>query len=220
MELKCRINGVDYENVSQGEAFADELNETLDSGTLIISHQSLMSDLKPYDDVYIWDSQYEFLGFNEDKLYMKKKNQELIFVYNFDNREFENQNDREQKVFFKHLLVDNFSETMINIRDIGSNNKGVKDYSPIYEYKIQLQSETKGLEVVQLPNISITEPLNQVYKLTVWEYLQQYIKLYSPVYKKVKDENEKTWEFEKKYSLSPSLKTDFDNVYSWWKQNY
>lgn len=214
MNLKCRINNVDYENVSQGESFSDEFNETLDSGTLIISHQSFLENLKPYDDVYIWDSEYEFIGFDKDKLYMKKENTDYIFVYNWENWEFENKDNRDQKIFFKHLLVDNFSETMINIRDIEKQNKGVGDYAPIYEYKIQLMSETKGLEVVQLPNISITEPLNQAYKITVWEYLEKYINLYSPVYKKVKSEEEKTWEFEKKYSLSPALKVFFDNVYS------
>lgn len=214
MNLKCRINGIDYENVSQGESFADEFNETLDSGTLIISHQSFLENLKPYDDVYVWDSEYNFIGFDRDELYMKKDNVDYTFVYNWENWEFENKYNRDQKIFFKHLLVDNFSETMINIRDVENKNKGVGNYTPIYEYKIQLMSETKGLEVVQLPNVSITEPLNQLYKLTVWQYLEKYINLYSPVYKKVANETQKTWEFEKKYSLSETLKTIFENVYS------
>jgi hypothetical protein len=214
MNLKCRINGVDYENVSQGETFADEFNETLDSGSLIISHQHFLEDLKPYDDVYVWDAKYEFIGYNNDELYMKKNEENIVFKYNWENWEFENENDSNDKIFFKHLLVDTFSETMINLRDFQRQDTGVGDYKPVYEYKIQLMSETKGLEVVQLPNISVTEPLNQAYKLTVWEYLQKYINLYSPVYKKVANEEKKIWEFEKKYSISPTLKTFFDNVYS------
>lgn len=214
MELKCKINGITYENVVQGEAFDEEYNETLDSGSLVISHQTMIRDLKPYDDVYVWDSNYEFLGFDKDKLFMKKNDIEYTYIFDWDNREFILENDDFQKVFFKHLLVSNFSEKMINLKDFTQQGVGVGEYTPIYEYTIQLMSETKGLETVKLPNLSITEPLNQMYKVSVFEYMKRYISLYSPVYKKVKDEKEKTWEFEKKYSLSPSLEIIFGNIYS------
>lgn len=214
MELKCRINGQDFENISAGEAFSDEFNETLDSGTIVISHQEFLADLKPFDDVYIWDADYDFIGFDKEKLFMKKGETSYTFIYNHQNWEFENQNNSNERVFYKHLLVENFSETMINLRDIKNKNTGIGSCKPIYEYKIQLQSETKGLEVVQLPNVSVTEPLNQLYKKTIWEYLEQYIELYSPTYKKVKNASELTWEFEKKYSLSPSLEVLLNNVYS------
>lgn len=215
MELKCRINGIDYLNVSQGESFSDEFNETLDSGSLIISHQEYIENLKPHDDVFIWDSSYDFEGFNYDKLYMKKDGISYIFVYNPNTMEFEYTKDNSTiTVYYKHQLVENYSETMINLRDLTQKGKGVGQYKPIYEYKIQLMSETKNLEVVQLPNISVTEPLNQAKKISIWEYLNRYINLYSPVYKKVDDKILKTWKFEKKYKLSDSLKIIFDNAYS------
>ena len=214
MELKCKINRTVYENVVQGEAFAEEYNETLDSGSLIISHQRMIRDLKPYDDVYIWDSDYEFLGFDKEKLFMKKDNIEYTYIFDWDNREFVLETNPSQKIFFKHLLVSNFTEKMINLRDFTQTEKGVGNYTPIYEYTIQLFSETKGAEKVQVPNISITEPLNHAHKVSVYEYMRRYISLYSPVYKKVKNKEEKIWEFEKKYSLSPSLEVLFKNVYS------
>ena len=48
--------------------------------------------------------------------------------------------------FYKHLLIDNFTEERLN------------PTANLYKYKISLMSETKKLERIQLPNISITQP--------------------------------------------------------------
>lgn len=204
MKLKCRINENDYDIV-QGVAFSEEYNETLDSGSIILTHETQIK-MKPYDDVYIWDSKYNFVGYDDN-----------------GNSLFENVEQNESKnIFYKHLLVDSFSETMINLKDLNlsendyiqNGEKGVGDYEPIYEYKIQLFSETKALETVQIPNISITQPLNIKNKVSVWEYLNRYVNMYSPVYKKVLSYHDKTWEFVKKYKVSETLKSIFEDVYS------
>lgn len=172
MNLKCKINGKEY-NVAQGATFAEEYNETLDSGTIIIPHVKKIRDLMPFDDVFIYNSKSEFKGYGPGV---------------------------EMPKFYKHLLVDQFSEEIINL-DEG-----------IYTYKIELMSETKKLEVIQLPNISITQPLKKENKKSVYEYLIDFVDLYSPL-KKVSVDGEK-WTFKKKYSVDPELEKDFGNVYA------
>ena len=62
MKLKCRIHEKDYD-VVVGATFSEEYNETLDSGTIILDHIPKIKNLKPYDDVYIWNSDEEFNGY-------------------------------------------------------------------------------------------------------------------------------------------------------------
>lgn len=78
MKLKCRINEKEYDIVA-GSTFSEEYNETLDSGTIILDHVNKIEDLKPYDDVYIWDSDKNFDGFYNvgDKFYLQQKNVQL-----------------------------------------------------------------------------------------------------------------------------------------------
>lgn len=59
--LRARIHGVEYPIV-QGLTLSEEYNEQLDSGSLILSHVEKIENLKPYDDVYIYNG--EFNGFN------------------------------------------------------------------------------------------------------------------------------------------------------------
>ena len=61
MELKCRINGKEYK-ITQGVTFSEEYNETLDSGTVIISQIPKIEDIEPYDDVYIYDKEFNGYG--------------------------------------------------------------------------------------------------------------------------------------------------------------
>ena len=62
MNLTVRIHDKEYkEEVAQGITFSEEYNETLDSGTVRLTHvRGQIKDLKPYDDVYIYDSAYDF----------------------------------------------------------------------------------------------------------------------------------------------------------------
>lgn len=109
-----------------------------------------------------------------------------------------------ERGFYKHFLLDDYSYNIINIQD------------NIYKYTISLFSETKGLETIILPNETITPPLNINKARTVWEYLNDYVEMYSPLIKTVKYVSMETneWVYRRKYSLSPKLKSIFNNVYS------
>lgn len=307
MQLKCKINEIEY-NIVKGNTFSDEYNETLDSSSLVISHVSKIKNIKPYDDIFIYDNEFNGYPYNpyqvkkiyfnnvetidenwittefdennesyisiyvlkddlmsyienvklgsEVKINMKENNSEIEysinFIFNymssyfylspvdekwkeissslifyeelkngkqyycykkkksdlklipisiisfdlyFKNIEVENNNK-----FYKHFLVDQFVAEKINLQ------------KNIYTYKIQLFSETKGLEIVQLPNISITQPLKYEKKKSVWEYLNQFVDMYSPKIK-IADNNGK-WNYKNKYSVSYELKEIFDSVYS------
>lgn len=166
MKLKCRINGLDYDIV-QGASFVDNFNETLDSGTICLDQVRKINDIFPYDDVYIWNSDEEFVGYPDN-------------------------GGNPLPSFFKHMLIDSFSEELLTLEN------------ELYRYTINLFSETKKLEKIILPNISITQSLKQEEKRTCWFYLKKYLELYSPKYKKVLDSNEETWEYEQKYTISES----------------
>ena len=64
MNLKCKINGKEYEVLVQGNTLSDEYNETLDSGNIILAHINKIKKLKPYDDVFIYDN--EFNGYDRN----------------------------------------------------------------------------------------------------------------------------------------------------------
>ena len=287
MNLKCRINSVDY-NLVQGVTFSEEYNETLDSGSTIITHVGRIENLNPYDDIYIWNSDEEFDGFSQsrsiekninasvtkmsdgkfrllfdknlpalsnkisipiifmvteaniftnnyklqqgittDILYLVDENAttlselQLIAYYN-EKREvlgyyvdIENvytniyittnihvilSSDKVLPKFYRHLLIDQYTEEIVNIS------------KRIYKYKIELFSETKGLETIQLPNISITQPLNIKKKKSVYQYAKDFVNLYSPLIKvKFVDGS---WAFTQKYVLDDSIEEIFGSVYS------
>lgn len=104
--------------------------------------------------------------------------------------------------FYKHLLIDTFDEEIINFDE------------QLYKYRIQLFSETKKLETIPLPNISITQPLNIGLKKTVYDYIVDFVDMYNPVIKVVSDDVSKTWNYKKKYKVSTSLKNIYGKVYS------
>lgn len=191
MDLRATINGIQYD-ILQGATFAEEFNETLDSGSIIINNVQKIRDLMPYDDVFIYsftDPEYKFKG------------------YPFDL-------DNPRPKFYKHLLVDQFTEEVLRLGDREEDGR--------YKYKIELMSETKKLETIQLPNISVTQPIKGE-KRSVYKYAEIFVNLYSPTYKKaVYKANEDNsavvisneWADAVRYTLAPELKNIFDNVYS------
>lgn len=62
MEIYAKINATKYP-VSYGSSFNDELNETLDSGTIILPHVNEVLDIKPYDRIDIYDGDTYFKSF-------------------------------------------------------------------------------------------------------------------------------------------------------------
>ena len=173
MKLKCKINDIEYDIVLvQGNVFSEEYNETLDSGSIILSHVEKIEGLLPYDDVFVYDG----------------------------------------KSFERHLLVDKFTYERLNPSLHEESNK------IYYTYKIELFSETKGLETVQLPNISITQPKEFGNKHTknVLYYLEQFINMYSPLIKVRKLGGDDEWIYERKYVLDydEKFREKFMNVYA------
>lgn len=103
------------------------------------------------------------------------------------------------KTIRQRYLIDNWNETY---------NKATKQYS----YVINLMSETKGLEVIQLPNISLTQPIMKNKKKSVWEYLVLYLEQYNPQVRIAGEFN--TWTYKPKYKLDPELESVFSNIYA------
>ena len=101
--------------------------------------------------------------------------------------------------FYKHLLVYQFSEERLN------------PTGDLYKYKIELCSETKKLEKIQLPNISITQPLNNENKRSVYDYAKQYVDLYNVQFKLATSNS--SWVYQKKYQLDSSIEEIFKDVY-------
>lgn len=173
MNLKCKINGIEYNNLVQGFNISEEYNETLDSASIILSNIEKM-DLRPYDDVYIYEG--EFKGYGDGV---------------------------ELPSFFLHFLVDQFTEEMINPSENADEIR--------YKYKIDLFSETKKLETIQLPNFSITQPLDINKKKSVYDYMLDVVDLYNPL---LKVGENGIWHYEKKYKVDTNLKQIFGSVYS------
>lgn len=110
--------------------------------------------------------------------------------------------------FFKHLLISNPNEEDLTLIDAD------------YKYKLDLFSETKGLEIVDLPNTSLTQPLYLSKKRSVWQCLKEAVEMYSPKIKVAKkDENGEysdigEWEYQNKYVLDSDLEQIFGDVYA------
>lgn len=183
MNLTVRIHDKEYkEEVAQGITFSEEYNETLDSGTVRLTHvRGQIKDLKPYDDVYIYDSAYDF----DDNISQWRIGGNL-----------------KDDPFYRHLLVDQFSEEIINLSE------------GIFAYTIELFSETKGLETVQCPNVSVTQPLNVKKKVDIYTYLVRFTNLYSPKYKTIDKDNAGCWAYTRKYRVAPELEGVFSGFYS------
>ena len=69
----------------------------------------------------------------------------------------------------KYMCVDTITKTMENLEDYGTT----------YTFEISLFSETKTLENIPLPNLSITQLADGSHR-SVWYYLTQYLNIYGP----------------------------------------
>lgn len=300
MILKCRINNKEYPIV-QGIPISEEFNETLDSASIIVPFTEKIDDLRPYDDVYIYEGEFkgyplnngtnepiienipiEFVAdngkgkfafrcpklydnllelyttYNKDtdidesffklnivwedgtktvvdyllkkdtRFYLEKQSRNIIgndilglsiagdYLEGYIDLtpEMPSQIYWENNIkwfpktvergFYKHFLVDEMPFELINIED------------GIYKYKINLFSETKKLEKIVLPNLTITPPIDKTNAKTVWDYLLIYNDLYSPLVKTVDKVSHLTdkWVYRKKYTISSELKKIFNNVYA------
>ena len=212
MNLTVRIHDIEYVNkIAQGATFSEEYNETLDSGSIRICHISQIDNLRPYDDVYIYESGYDY---DEYVQYWRKGGA----LHNGDKDEngkpYDVTNPNAKRIpFYRHLLVNQYTEEVVNLDTINPET----DKRGIFSYSIELFSETKGLEMVQVPNCSVTQPLNFNLKTDIYTYLCRFVDRYSPKYKTVdrsSTSTRKKWTYAKKYSVSPKLKEIFSGAYS------
>lgn len=191
MNLIVRIHDKEYKNeVVQGVTFSEEYNETLDSGTVRLTHViGQIKDLKPYDDVYIYESDSE-----NDPQYFEKH----IADWKIGGELHDG--DEPGIPFYRHLLVDKFAEDIINLSE------------GIYSYTIELFSETRGLEAIQCPNISITQPLKVNKKIDIYTHMLRFVAMYSPKRKVISRNGDGTWFYQQKYTVDPSL-SKYKNIY-------
>ncbi|MBR3208870.1 MAG: hypothetical protein IKF82_01235 [Bacilli bacterium] len=186
MKLVCHIGDINgLFEIVQGSTFSDEFNESLDSGNIIIvsrnkrignngleteltDSDSKQLNIKPYDDVIIFDLEENPNGYDGWGA-----------------------NTNYQGNFYRHLLINNFSEEMIYQGDTSSIA------TVIFKYKISLMSETKKLEKIVVPRLSITQPIKNGPKRFIWEYLHNYLELYNP---QIKRKTNDGWTYSGKYS--------------------
>lgn len=91
-------------------------------------------------------------------------------------------------------------------------------YSPFVkrEYQINLFSETKALEKITLPDLSITQSMIREQHKSVYDYIFQYCATYIP---KIKVQQNNTWDYEPKYLIDEEVKKRFEVIecpeFSW-----
>lgn len=98
--------------------------------------------------------------------------------------------------FFKHMLVNDFNKTRLKLNNSYNNKEA------LFKYEIDLFSETKRLEKDPLPNVSVTQSILEEEKRSCWFYLEKFVDLYSPKYKKASNLGRKTWQYVPRYYVS------------------
>ena len=185
MNYYVYINGQEHRLI-QGFTISEEYNETLDSATIILSNESQL-DLNPYDDVFIYG---EWCGYYDEskKCIQPVEGAKFNFVGYPVN--IVNYGTKNMPAFYKHYLIDQFNENILVLDD---NPDKIR-----YSYTIELFSETKGLETVQAPNVSITQPLSS--KVSTMTYVGRFLELYNKKLKKSSN-GIGNWHFSNKYSI-------------------
>ena len=186
MDYFVNINGTTHKLV-QGFTISEEYNETLDSANIIIS-DSPQLDINPYDDVFIYS---EYCGYYDEDLKKFLPNFKKKFVFKGYPVNADNYLPGEMPYFYKHFLIDQFNEEMIIL---GNSNLTTR-----YKYTIDLFSETKGLETVQAPNISITQNLKR--KTSTLNYINRFVGLYNKDKRISLNNNVNNWDYQLKYQI-------------------
>lgn len=161
MDLWAHINGRDYP-IAYGASFQDVLGYELDSGDIIIPHIWEALDLKPYDDIWIHDFKPNADGTSN----LPPHNFGEIFSSLGEYEYIDEKGEKHKEIakFYRHMLCWTFNREQVSLADEDIKYKLDKDGNIkkiyCYNYTIQLISETKGLETIQIPNRNITQPMN------------------------------------------------------------
>ena len=146
----ARINGKDYP-IAFGFTLTDEFSENLDSGAINLPHVGETLSIKPYDDVIIHD----FDPSSENPLPPRPIGVvvDTSRYFDADGNDITDQKSATPTFaghFYRHMVVHEFSRQKVSMDEIEGRI--------FYNYQIVLKSETSGLETVQLPNKTITQP--------------------------------------------------------------
>lgn len=162
MKYKCKIDNVETK-IRDGFTIVEEMNETLDSGTIQFVSKNREKNIEPFDSVV----------FEEDTNFSRKK-----------------------------LLVDAYQSEIEKF-----NNTDIKQSD--FSYLVNLFSETKILERITLPNLSITKRASGTQR-TVFEVIKEYCKRYLPVVKVYDETLENRYKYCKCLRYDEELETKFN----------
>lgn len=173
MDCWARINGKDYP-IAYGWTLTEEFSETLDSASIILPHVREILSIKPYDDVIIHDYNpsvsplpprpygqvFSAEGHFYKHMLVGSFTREKVSIESVQNLvEIENTN-RAQEIIDETMndetLTDDEKAAIIEAQYTIIYENRAKD---TFNYHIELVSETKGLETVQLPNKTISQPM-------------------------------------------------------------
>lgn len=111
--------------------------------------------------------------------------------------------DDENKITEKHFLIDTYDDEVYSFEANMEDNN--------HHYVVKLFSETKGLERVTLPNLTVTQPTTGT-KKTVLFTMKKIEYCYFPIYKKYDSslENQKHYKYAEKYEYTTATEQKFD----------
>lgn len=196
IDFNFKLQEIDYFNTIKTEIVTNVI-KTNDKITLNFTAPT--NALIPNEFVFTQDTEKEnklstLIDYSQRKILVN-----IDFVLEF-TISYPILNPKNDNKFYKHLLVDSVVEEILNLKE------------KIYRYKVSLFSETKGLEIVQLPNKSITQPLIKSKKKNVNEYAKEILELYSPKIKMRDSQYGDTWSLVPKYKLSDDIEVIFKDA--------
>lgn len=132
MDFYAHINGKDYP-IEYGWTLTEELSETLDTAMVNLPHVVGSIEIKPYDDIII----HSYAPNDDGTSNLPPRPLGKIFKAEGGN-------------FYRHMLIYSYTRDKVVLDGVNGKN--------VWNYRLELVSETKGLETVQLPNKTITQP--------------------------------------------------------------
>lgn len=132
MDFYAHINGKDYP-IEYGWTLTEELSETLDTAMVNLPHVVGSIEIKPYDDIVI----HSYAPNDDGTSNLPPRPLGKIFK-------------AEEGNFYRHMLIYSYTRDKVVLDGVNGKN--------VWNYRLELVSETKGLETVQLPNKTITQP--------------------------------------------------------------
>lgn len=136
MDFYAHINGKDYP-IEYGWTLTEELSETLDTAMVNLPHVVGSIEIKPYDDIII----HSYAPNDDGTSNLPPRPLGKIFK-------------AESGQFYRHMLIYSYTRDKVVLDGVNGKN--------VWNYRLELVSETKGLETVQLPNKTITQPQSLV----------------------------------------------------------